>query len=168
MHTIILFSSKYGGTRVCAEKVAALMPGETTLHSLDEKPEVNLAPYDRVALGCSVYMGKPRKAARQFARLHEKELLEKPLGLFMCCIQDIEKNVVDQFDLTYTKRLQEHAVAMEAFGGLVNFPNLKPMDRVVMNMVAGDLRKKMGGDVISTINEERIRSFCERLAGEAT
>lgn len=166
MHTIVLYSTKYGGTKVCAEHIAALMPGKTTLHCLDENPEADLSPYDCVALGCSIYISKPRKAVRQFARMHEKELLEKPLGLFMCCIQDIEKNVTDQFDLTYPRALQEHALAMESFGGLVNFTKLKTMDRIFMNMIAGDLRKKTGGDIISTIDEGRIRSFCKRLVGE--
>lgn len=164
MHTLIAYSTKHGATKVCAESIAKCLPGTSDLKDLDASLEVDLAPYDAVIIGTSVYMSKPRKPAKQFAKRNEAALLEKKLGLFLCCIQDIDKNVREQFSVAYPKALLDHAVAMEQLGGVVDFTKLKSFDKMIMNMVAGDLRKKTGGDVISTLSDERIRSFCKMFA----
>lgn len=164
MNTLFLYSSKYGATKDCAQRIADRLQGAKDLINLDiDGRDVPLSAYDTVVLGCSVYMGKPRKVMRQYAQAHQEALLQKRLGLFMCCIQDLEKNVLQQFELTYPKALMEHALAMEQLGGVVDFTKLKTFDRFIMNMVAGDLRKKTNSDVISTVSEERLDHFAKLL-----
>lgn len=166
MQTLIAYSSKYGGTKACAERIQAKLPGDALLWNLDTSPTADLAPFDTVILGCSFYMGKPRKAMRKFAKKYEKQLVDKNLGMFLCCIQDIDKNVREQFELAYGKALMQHATALEQLGGLVDFTKLTPVDKMIMNMVAGDLRKKTNSDIISTVKEERIDMFCRQLLGQ--
>lgn len=163
MNTLIAYSSKYGATRDCAERIAKKLPGNTMLHNLDETITVDLSPYDHVVVGCSVYMSKPRKAARQFCEKNLQALKEKKVGLFLCCIQDVDKNVAQQFDLAFPKELREAAVVLGQLGGTVDFTKLKAFDKVIMNMVAGDLRKKTNSDIVSTLSDERIDRFCHLL-----
>lgn len=163
-NTLITYSTKYGATKLCAERIAARLPGKVSLADLDSGGQVDLAPYGQVIIGCSVYMGRPRKAARQFAKANGPALVEKRLGLYLCCIQDIKENVKEQMELAYGKGLLKHAAAVEALGGTVDFTRLARMDRMVMNMIAGDLRKKTSSDVISTISDERIDAFLNQLA----
>lgn len=163
MKTLIAYSSKYGGTLECARRIAQRLPDGATLHDLDASAAVDLAPYDCVVVGCSVYMGKPRKAAIRFARQQKDALLQKRLGLYLCCIQDIEKNVLQQLELAYPAALRKHAAAMEQLGGVVDFTKLRKVDGVVMNMIAGDLRKKTNSDLISTVSDERIAGFVKQL-----
>lgn len=166
MHTLIAYAGKYGATRECAEHIAGLLPGETKLHDLEQDPSAALEPYDTVVIGCSVYMGKPRKAAIQFCRKETPALLEKKVGLFLCCIQDLDKTVAQQFSLAFPKALMEHAVVHGQLGGIVDFDKMKPFDRFIMNIVAGDLRKKTGSNRISTLSDERIERFCQLLQTE--
>lgn len=163
MKTLIAYASKYGGTKKCAEMIAAHLPGESDIRDLGASTEIDLAPYDCVVVGGSVYMGKIRKAARRFCIKNESALLEKRLGLFLSCIQDVDKNVRQQFEVAFPPALREHASAMEQLGGEVNFAKLGRLDGMIMNMIAGDLRKQTGDGVISTISEERVAAFCKAL-----
>lgn len=163
MKTLIAYSSKHGATKDCAERIAKKLPGETALCDLDANPQPDLAPYDTVVVGCSFYMGKPRKAAKKFCKESLSALLEKRTGLFLCCIQDLDKTVSEQLQLAFPAALREAAAVTGQLGGTVDFTKLKGMDRMIMNMVAGDLRKKTGGDIVSTVSEERIDRFCTLL-----
>lgn len=164
MNTLIAYAGKYGGTRACAEKIQALLPGNVTLCDLQSRDTPDLSAYDTVVVGCSVYMGKPRKAAIRFCQSHAQALMQKDLGLFLCCIQDIEKNLRQQYELAFPKVLFEHAKVHGQLGGVVDFTKLTPVDKFIMNLVAGDLRKKTGGDLISTLSDERIARFAKLLA----
>ncbi|MDL2318367.1 flavodoxin domain-containing protein [Eubacteriales bacterium OttesenSCG-928-A19] len=163
-NTLIAYTSKYGGTKTCAEKIAKRLPGQTTLLDLDTTAAVDLTPYDSVVIGCSVYMGKPRKAAKKFCEQYRDALLERNVGLFLCCIQDLDKTVAQQFELAFPKTMMAHATVLGTLGGVVDFTKLKLFDRFIMNIVAGDLRKKLGGDLVSTLSDERINRFSELLA----
>ncbi|MDR0898185.1 MAG: flavodoxin domain-containing protein [Oscillospiraceae bacterium] len=164
MHNLIAYSSKYGATKACAEGIAALLPGQTDLCDLD-KTTPDLTPYDTVVVGSSVYMGRARKAARQFCKTQAGALLSKRLGLFLCCVQDLDKTVSEQMQLAFAKPLRDHALAIGALGGQVDYTKLTRFDGMIMNLVAGDLRRKTGKDVISTISQERIERFAELMKG---
>lgn len=168
MKTLIAYATKYGATRECAERISEKLPGEVALHDLEKSMDVDLTPYDSVVIGCSVYMGKPRKPVRKFCETNLRTLLGKRVGLYMCCIQDIKKSVLQQFELAYPKQLMQEAAVLGRFGGVVDFTKLKPFDRIIMNMIAGDLRKKTGNDVVSTLSEDEISAFAKVLAEGAT
>lgn len=167
MKTLIAYSGKYGATQACASRIADKLQGTVDVVNLDTKKDIDLAPYDRVVVGCSVYMGKPRKAAQQFCKRNLATLLEKEVGLYLCCIQDLEKTVNQQFELAYPQQLLHHARVYTQLGGVVDFTKLKPLDKFIMNMIAGDLRKKTKSDVITTVSEDRINFFCKQLTTPA-
>lgn len=163
MKAIILYATKYGATREVAERIAAKLTGGAELMEIQKNMRLDFTPYDTVVVGCSVYMGKPRKEAKAFCEEHFDALLTRNLGLFLCCIQDLDKTVAKQFGLAFPKRLREHATVLGILGGKVNYAKLQRFDGFIMNLIAGDLRKKTGQDVVSTISEERIDRFVELL-----
>lgn len=167
MHTLIAYSTKYGATKDCAERIAGRLPGQVALADLDSGTAVDLAPYDTVVVGTSIYIGKPRKAARDFCKRNQAVLLGKRLGLYLCCIQDLEQPIKAQLASAFPKALIAHASAMEALGGTVDFEKLGRADRVIMNMISGDLRKKTGDAPLSTIKDERIDGFVKQLLSQA-
>ncbi|MDR0896828.1 MAG: flavodoxin domain-containing protein [Oscillospiraceae bacterium] len=164
MHTLIAYSSKYGATKACAEAIAAQLNGQIDLCDLD-KNMPDLTAYDAVIVGSSVYMTRARKAVRNFCKAQMPALLGKRLGLFLCCVQDLDKTVSEQMQLAFPKPLRDHAAALGALGGQVDYTKLSRMDGMIMNMVAGDLRRKTGKDVVSTIAPERIARFAELMKG---
>ncbi len=163
MKTLLAYATKYGGTKECAAQIASRLPGTVTLLELSRDTQADLSTYDNVIVGSSVYIGKPRKEMVAFCKRYEKELLAKRLGLFLCCIQDLDKTVAEQMNLSFSKALREHAAVQGALGGVVNYTKLGRMDGFIMNMVAGDLRKKVNSDVISTLSAERIERFVRLL-----
>ncbi len=164
MPTLILYATKYGATRTVAERLAALLPGKAELFDLSAgAAEPDLAPYDTVVVGTSVYMSKPRKEVKRFCEKNESVLLSKKLGLFLCCIQDLENTVETQLSVTFSKALRAHAVALGALGGRVEYDKLRGMDKPIMKMIAGSLQKQTGKNVFDTISDDRIRQFARNL-----
>lgn len=163
MKTLIAYATKYGGTKMCAERIAQKMPGQTELLELTRDVSVDLSAYDTVIVGCSVYMGKPRKEAKAFCERYAGALLEKRLGIYLCCIQDLDKTVAQQLRIAFSQRLREHAVVLGALGGAVDYTKLNGVDAFIMRLIAGDLKKKTGNSMMSTISEERIDRFVALL-----
>lgn len=167
MKTLIAYATKYGATKECAQRIGKKLPGEVDLHELTKGENVDLTPYDTVIIGSSVYIGKPRKEAKDFCKRHLDVLLQKRTGLFLCCIQDSDKAVAEQFSVAYPAPLREHASALGALGGIVNHQHLSKIDAFIMKLVAGDLLKKTGHGVISTLSEENIERFAQLMAEDA-
>ena len=165
MKTLVAYATKYGGTKSCAERLARKLPQGAELVELTQGMQVDLAPYDTVIVGCSIYMGKPRKEAMDFCQRFEKELMQKNVGLFLCCMQDMDKAVKQQMALAFPRPLQEHASSLGVLGGVVNYTKLSRKDAFIMKMVVGDLRKKTEDGTLSTVSDERIDRFLELLAG---
>ena len=159
MKTLIAYATKYGGTKHCAERLAKALPDGADLLALSKDTRADLAGYDAVIVGCSVYAGKPRKEAMAFCQAYWDVLLTKKLGLFLCCMQDLDKAFKQQMALAYPKPLQQHAAALGALCGVVDYTKLSFVDGLIMKAVAGKLRKKTGNDVMSTVTEERIDGF---------
>lgn len=166
MRTLIVYGSKYGGTGECARRMAARLHGEVTLHNLDESPTVDLTPYGRVAIGTSVYMSKPRKSVVRFCRRNEQALAQKELGLFLCCIQDVEKPLKEQFTLAFPKALRERAKVEGQLGFVIDYPRLSRLDRFIMGLVIGDKSKKQPDTLLSRLDDARIERFCKLLEEE--
>ena len=159
MKTLIVYATKYGGTRLCAERIAKKLPGETTLYSIGEGETPALSGFDGVIFGTSVYMGQPLKAAKRFLKAHGAELMQKRLGLFLCCVQDVNKSVADQVEVAFPRKMREHACVIGALGGVVNFDKLRGFDKFLMGLISGDLRRKANTNVVSTLSDARIDQF---------
>ena len=76
-------------------------------------------------------------------------------------MQDVSQSVADQVRVVFPASLREHACAIGALGGIVDFRTLRGMDKLLMQLIAGDLRKKSGGDVVTTLSNERITAFIQ-------
>ncbi len=167
MRTLIAYATKHGGTKQCAERLARLLPGAEPLE-ITKATRLDLAPYDAVILGTPIYMGRPRKAMRTFCKRHQSALLEKRLGLFLCCIQDQENLVGEQLAVAYPAPLRERAVAKGALGGVVAYDTLGRFEKYIMDQVAGDLYKQTGHGAINTISDLKIERFAaEFITGQS-
>lgn len=161
MKTLLVCASKYGATVECAHRIAARLPGETVVHRLGEGELPALDGFDGVIVGTSIYMGQPRKEFKRFCKAHSKELLKRPLGLFLCCIQDVNRSVTEQVEVAFSRALREHSCVIGALGGAVEFDRLRGLDKFFMNLIAADLRKKTGASALNTVSDERIAQFAE-------
>ncbi|HWQ51682.1 MAG TPA: flavodoxin domain-containing protein [Terriglobales bacterium] len=156
MKTLIAYASKYGFTKTCAGLLAQKLPGKVDLCDLDGAGP-NLAEYDTVIIGGSIYAGQIRKPVKQFCAKNDELLQKKRLGLFICGLAegaDAEK----ELEASFPKELLDAAVAKESFGGACDFEKMNFMEKTVL--------KKITGSNQSTprIDEAHIARFAQRIS----
>jgi len=118
MKTAIVYATKYGCTKKCAEILKTYLHGEVNILSV-KADKINLSQYDTVFIGGSVYMGKIQKEITHFCKRNLKQLLHKKIGLFACCYTP--KDTVGFFETLYPIELINHASYVTSVGGKMNF-----------------------------------------------
>jgi len=134
MSTVIVFASKYGFTKECAQKVADGLNGEVDIIDLGSTKQVDLSAYDRVIIGGSVYVGKIRKEVSVFCTENLDVLKEKNLGLFICGMQEesvLKQELADNFP----QELIDEAKSKQYLGGMFNFDKAGFLDKAIMKKI---------------------------------
>lgn len=136
--TLILYASQYGYGAECANQLRSLMPEEVTLVDLTKATNPELDGYDTIIVGGSVYMGKAMRQTIDFCAANESALLQRKLGLFLCC--GLPQNVEQSFAASFSEPLRKHATVSGCFGGELRLGKMKPMHKMIANMM-----QKAGG-----------------------
>ena len=156
MSTLILFATKHGCTEKCANRLKENLKGQTDLSNLKHKPKVQLDRYDTIVIGGSIHAGRIQKSVQTFCRKHLNTLLEKRIGLFICCMEEGD-TAQKQFEKAFPDELREHAVATGIFGGEFSFEKMNPLERSIIKRIA-KIDKS-----ISKISEEAINTFISEM-----
>ena len=114
MNTLLVYEGKHGFTEKCARLLAEKIPGEVYLLDLRQEEQADPKNYDTLIVGGSVYMGKIRKEAAAYCRVHKQQLLKKKLGLFIYCANS--EKAEEQAEGAYPAELLQHAAAVAYFG----------------------------------------------------
>jgi menaquinone-dependent protoporphyrinogen oxidase len=133
MNTLIVYATQYGFTADCAASLKQQLNGEVTLVDLTKQAAPNPADYDAVIVGGSIYMGKVQSSVTDFCADYEGELLQKPLGLFLCC--GLPKQIQQSMAASFPSSLIPHAKATGCFGGELRTNRMKPMHKFIANMM---------------------------------
>ena len=154
MNTLILFATKYGATREIAERVAENIGG-AVIHDLKQNELPDLAQFDCVIIGSSLYAGSVRKELKVFLTRNGDELLNKKLGLFLSGMaQSDEKKY---FDDNFPSNVLQAAKATSFLGGIFDPQKAGKMERFIMKIVT-----KQSG-YANTINDEKIKQFARYM-----
>ena len=138
MNTLIVYASQYGYGEECAKKLRTLTSDETTLVDLAKEGKPNLNGFDTVIVGGSVYMGKAMRQTIDFCAANKSALLQKKLGLYLCC--GLPLNFDQSFAASFSEPLRKHATASGCFGGELRLSKMKPMHKMIASMM-----QKAGG-----------------------
>ena len=84
MSTLIAYSSAHGAAAECARRLAEKIEGPAETVDLG-KSGADLARYDWIVLGSSIYAGRVRREVLDFCRKNHDALLQKPLGIYFSC-----------------------------------------------------------------------------------
>ena len=118
METLIVYTSRNGYSKECAQKIAAeLGPGTDLVQITHAKLEKPLTHYDRVVIGGGIHAGSLSRKLTRFCRKNRDELRKKYLGLYICATNAEHKE--EQFIKSYPKVLLESAAAKGWFGGRI-------------------------------------------------
>ena len=152
MSILIAYAGSHGCTEKCAQKVKARLSSDTYLLNLKQEKPGDLRQYDPIIIGGSIHIGKMQTAVKNFCTGHLSELLQKKIGLFVCCMEQGEKARL-QVENAFPKALRGHAVVVEIFGGAFDFERMNFLQRAIIRKVANVDHS------ISRIKDEKISEF---------
>ncbi len=167
MKIVIIYATKSGTTRTCAELLAKeLKNHEVTLCNLaDREPAIDDA--DCIVLGFPIRMGKAYKPARKYIVNNKEALVAHKTAYFLCC------GFVDCFEdyisRCIPKEMQENALAVTCLGGALDPSKVKGIDRLIVKAVRnnilgggdnGDQRKDM---TLPTVMENNIAQLADKI-----
>ncbi|MBP3040811.1 flavodoxin domain-containing protein [Bacillaceae bacterium Marseille-Q3522] len=130
MKTVIIYASKHGFTKNCAETLKEKLLGEVDLFRVKEVDGLALTEYDHVIIGSPVYMGQINKGVKQFCLANEEVLKKKKIGLFLCGLTDLETA-----PLEFPKVLVHDNLVKGIFGGEVKFQKLNFFEKFIMKHI---------------------------------
>lgn len=156
MRTLILYASKNGYARECAQQIAQSIAGDVELLDIKNRRKIgDLGSFDQVVAGGSVRAGHVSSPLRAFLRERSSVLLEKRLGLFLCGTDP--DNIDLQFATHYPKELVEHALAKRWFGGRIVFAEQNAIMRFMLKRIL------KGEEDVHKEQPEAIKAFIADL-----
>ena len=156
MKNLIVYASTHGCTEKCAKKVGEGLDGESEVIPVRQVKVRDLDAYERILIGGSIHAGRIQKSIRRFCENHIESLLNKKVGLFLCCMEEGE-SAQKQFDNAYPERLREHAVTTGLFGGKFDFDRMKTVEKFIVKRVAHV------EESVSNISDKRIADFIKTM-----
>lgn len=132
MKTLIIYGSRKGCTKECAEVLGAKGENVTVL-DVNKAAYSNCDAYDTVIMGSSIWAGKIHRKMIRFIENNREKLLNKNIGLFICSGELAD----DHFSVNFPGDILAHAKARQFFGGKLDLNDFGPLMRWVLNKKAG-------------------------------
>lgn len=120
MKTLIAFCSTHGCTETTANELKEYLQSNVELCNLKKDQMPSIENFDRVVVGGSIHAGQIQKRVKDFCIKNEAVLLQKELGLFICCMEEGE-TAAKQINEAFSEKLHQNAKAEAYFGGEFNF-----------------------------------------------
>ncbi len=137
MSVLIAFRGRYGTTAGCARDLAALLRSPCTLADLARTPSVDISSFDTVVIGGAIYGGKILPPVTDFCERHRDELLEKKVGVFICCLSR-GAHARAQLAEAFPEWLLARTFAQAFAGGEIRRARLSLLDRLLVRRLAPD------------------------------
>lgn len=160
MKTLIVYGSKTGTAKQCAEALAGRIPGAVLCDVTQGKP--NPSDYDVVVLGGSVRMGLIHNDIRQYAEGTKDILKNKRLGIFITCGYDELADKIISNNMP--AELVEAAKVKMSFGGEMDLSKQKGFDRFVCKASLKEFEKN--GMELPRLYPKRYSKFVTELLAE--
>lgn len=168
MNTLIIYGSKHGTTEKCVSELSQRLTGRIDTCNIKKGSIPELAGYERVIIGGSIYVGRVQKEISEFCLNNISTLKQKKLGLFLCCTN--MKEYETELKNAYPKELISTAAAVSIFGGEFKFKEMNFLEKAAIRMVSKELSKDdpsmavidMKKDM-SMLNWDNINKFIELM-----
>lgn len=156
MKTAIVYVSNHGTT----EKVALLLKQELsgispTLINLRKEKVVDPSQYDCFIIGGSIHAGFIQKRIRKFCEDNMVVLLQKRLGLFICCMNEPEAQA--EFDRAFPELLRSHAISKKIVGGEFLVEKMNFFERLIIKKISGVT------ETVSKLNEQALHELVREI-----
>ncbi len=132
MQTLIVYQSKHGTTEKIAKGIQMSFGyDKCEIANLNAKNIINIDKFERIIIGGSIHAGTIQKGIKKFISKYREELLNKELGLFLCCMYKGDERI-NQFNNAYPTELRDIAKAKGIFGGELIFDKMNFIERFIV------------------------------------
>jgi menaquinone-dependent protoporphyrinogen oxidase len=152
MKTIILYATKYGAAGEVAHRIAKGIK-DAAVYDIKQGGIPDLAAFDNIIIGSSIYAGMMRKEAKVFMSQNAGVLREKKLGLFISGLGGSEEEV--NFEKIFPNDIFKAAKAVSFLGGIFDPKKANIMERLIIKIVT-----KQSG-YVNNIDDSKIERFIE-------
>jgi len=135
MNTLIVYDTHHGCTEKYIQILAKELSGDIQIHHLKNKSKSNIESFDTIIIGGSIHAGKIQGSVKKFCSKYQKILIQKKLGLFICCMEENGK-AINQFEDNYPHALRHHASAKGIFAGELNFDSMNALEKFIIKKIA--------------------------------
>lgn len=159
MKTAIIYMSKHGTTKKVVDIISEhLIQQHTDIFDLRNDKTPDISNYDFVIIGGSIHAGMIQKRIKQFCINNTSLLVNKKVGLFLCCMEVGEKAMV-QFENAFPEVLRQHAFYTGLMGGECLTDKMNFFERNLVKLAVG------GPEKYPSLNEEAIETLLKQLNG---
>lgn len=113
MKTAIIYGTKSGASKECAERLSKEL-GNTTIIDIDQE-EPRIDGFSHVIVGAGVRNDKMYKPIRDFLRKNQTELLSKTVACYLC--NSKPKTTEEVIVASIPEAIREQAIEIVSFGG---------------------------------------------------
>lgn len=157
MKVALIYMSRHGTTEKIVRHLAKRLSGEVQVFNLAEDSCPDIRSFGSVIIGGSIHYGSIQREIRLFCKRNLHDLLEKRLGLFVCCLLSTRNS--DQFERAFPLALRAHCKASAVLEGDLIYNKLNLFERIIFNP------SKEERDVIQ-INESPLEAFVHTFLKE--
>lgn len=133
MKTLIIYASTYGYTEELVKKMMVESNNEVDAINIVNSKNIDIANYDNLILGSSIYVGQMHKELKNFIQTNLSEIVSKKLGLFLTC--GFEAQFDTHVKNNFSEDLIRHATSIIYLGGRINKDKLKFGHKLMVNMI---------------------------------
>lgn len=159
MKTLIAYASTHGTTEKVARRIAELLEGrQAEIVNLRQETPADLSRFDRIIIGGSIHAGQVQGRVKQFCEKNLLHLLEKPLGLYLCGMNEPEYQ--QELERAFPELLRRHAKSRKVMGGEFLFDKMNFFQRMVVKKISGI------HETVSRIDEAALKAFVAEMESE--
>ena len=156
MRVLIAYRSRYGTTASCARALASLLRSPSEIVDLGRTRAIDLQPFDVVVIGGSIYGGKILRQVPAFCERNREALLDKRIGVFICCLYQGEHARM-QLRAAFPGWVLERSFAHALAGGELVHSKLTLIDRLLVQ------RLPQGRRDILRLNPEALQALADAV-----
>ena len=164
---LIIYSTTDGHTREICRRLRQVIEQEdhrVTLMSIDDEPNVDMKPFDKIVLGASIRYGKHGKQVYEYIERNEQILDSKPNAFFSVNVvaRKPEKNQpeTNPYLKKFLKQISWQPKELAVFAGKIDYQRYRFWDRqmirLIMWMTKGPTDPKT---VVEFTNWKQVETF---------
>lgn len=138
MNILILYATKWGVTKECAEILAEQLRSRYTVSVVNIRESIpDLGQYDLIVLGSHIRMGRMDKVMKGLIRENAALLSSLPTAVYLC--MGYTRQFEEYADIELPKDLH-CALGVHCFGGELKPEKLKGLDKWIVRAVRNSIR----------------------------